>query len=48
MSLTKDVLVDICEVVLDTLEVAVNPRLDRIEAQLDEHSRLSWPSMEEC
>jgi septal ring factor EnvC (AmiA/AmiB activator) len=38
MSLTKDDLNDIRTVVLDALDVAVNPRLDRIEAQLDEHS----------
>lgn len=36
MSLTKQDLVDIRGVVLDALDVAVNPRLDVIESDIDE------------
>lgn len=38
MSLTKQDLADIHNLVLEALDVVVNPRFDRIEAQLDEHS----------
>jgi hypothetical protein len=38
MSLTKQDLVEIRNVVLDALDVAVNPRLESIEKTLDEHT----------
>lgn len=40
MSLTKQDLTDIRSVLLDALDAVVNPRFDRVEAQLDEHSKI--------
>ena len=40
MSLTTDDLSDIRSVMLDALDAVVNPRFDRIEAQLDEHTKI--------
>lgn len=38
MALTKQDITDIRNVVLDALDTVVNPRFDRIEAQLEKHS----------
>lgn len=40
MSLTKQDLADIRNVVLEALDTLVNPRFDRIEAKLDDHSAI--------
>lgn len=40
MSLTKQDLGDIRDVVLEAIDVAVSPRLDRLEAIAEEHTRL--------